>query len=119
MPYQAFIPIPSESQSLLARLTEAFKDFPDDKKPLITKMGLLEKVDCAFGEVPKGSPLSYQCPVPSRQDSKTYDTALPRPLLPRAFHKLEPLVAFPVLSAQEQEHVEVMQITTFKQGGST
>lgn len=114
MPYQAFIPTPSDCQSFLARLTEAFKDFPDDKKPLITKMGLTEKVelvDCAFGKVPKGSPLSYQCPVPSRQDFKTYDDAPPRPLLPLASHKLEPLAASPTLSAQEREHVEVMQIT--------
>lgn len=114
MSYQTFIPTPSDCQAFLARLTEAFKDFPDDKKPLITKMGLTKKVefvDCAFGKVPKGSPVSYQCPLPSRQDFKTYDDAPPPPLLPLASYRLEPLVAFPALSSQEREHVQVMQIS--------
>ncbi|XP_037619751.1 uncharacterized protein LOC119484743 isoform X2 [Sebastes umbrosus] len=112
-PHQSYIPDPAECQSFLAKLTEAFKDFPDDQKPLITKMGLTEKVelvDCAFGKVPKGCPLSYQCPVPSDRDYKIHDDAPFRPLLPLAHHRLKPMLAFPTLSAKEQEHVNIMQI---------
>ncbi|XP_045885507.1 uncharacterized protein LOC123956974 [Micropterus dolomieu] len=114
MPYKSFVPTPTDCKSFLARLTEAYKDVPDDKKPLITKMGLtedVELVDCAFGQVPKGCPLSYQCPVPSSQDYKTYDDAPPRPLLPLSYHALEPVLALPTLNAKEQEHMNIMQIT--------
>lgn len=116
MPCKMVIPSPSESLSLLSRLTEAFKDFPEDKKPLITKMGLSENadyVDCAFGKLPKGSPLSYQYPVPSSKDYQTHEDAPPRPLLPLSHHTLEPVLGFPSLSlsSREQEHVNVMQIT--------
>ncbi|XP_035517229.1 uncharacterized protein LOC118327848 [Morone saxatilis] len=114
VPYKSFISTPTDCQSFLARLTEAFKGVPDDEKPLITKMGLtanVELVDCAFGKVPKGSPLSYQCPLPSSQDYMTNDNAPPRPLLPLSYHTLEPVSALPTLSAREQEHVDVMQIT--------
>ncbi|XP_028431639.1 uncharacterized protein LOC114554178 [Perca flavescens] len=114
VPQQCFIPAPNDCQAFLARLTEAFKDFPDDKKPLITKMGLTENVelvDCAFGKVPKGSPLSYQCPVPSGQDYKTHDDAPPRPLLPLSHHKLEVMLPSRSLNAKEAEHMEVMEIT--------
>ncbi|XP_031179968.1 uncharacterized protein LOC116067634 isoform X2 [Sander lucioperca] len=114
VPQQCFIPAPTDCQSFLARLTEAFKDFPEDKKPLITKMGLTENVelvDCAFGKVPKGSPLSYQCPVPSGQDYKTHDNAPHRPLLPLSYHKLELMLPSPSLNAKEAEHMEVMEIT--------
>ncbi|XP_047188518.1 uncharacterized protein LOC118309784 [Scophthalmus maximus] len=105
---------PTDSQSFLARLTEAYKDLPDDQKPVITKMGLtadVELVDCDFGEVPKGCPLSYQCPVPSPKDYKTLDDAPSRPLFPMSFYRLEPVSRLPNLSAQEQEHVTVRQIT--------
>ncbi|XP_056260743.1 uncharacterized protein LOC130187303 [Seriola aureovittata] len=114
MAYKSSIVAPPDTQSFLARLTEAFKDVPDDRKPLITKMGLtaeVELVDCAFGKVPKGCPLSYQYPVPSSKDYKTYDNAPPRPLLPLSYHKLVPVSALPTLGAKEQEHVNVMQIT--------
>ncbi|XP_042261617.1 uncharacterized protein LOC122980400 isoform X1 [Thunnus albacares] len=114
MPYKTFIAAPTDCQSFLARLTEAYKDIPDDKKPLITKMGLtedVELVDCAFGKVPKGCPLSYQCPVPSSQDYKTHDDAPPRPLLPLPYHRLEQILSLPTLSAREQEHINVMEIT--------
>ncbi|XP_029287832.1 uncharacterized protein LOC115008389 isoform X2 [Cottoperca gobio] len=114
VPHQSVAPTSTDCQSFLARLTEAFKDFPDDKKPLITKMGLtnnVELVDCVLGKVPKGSPLSYQCRVPSGRDYKIYDDAPPRPLLPLANHSLEPLLALPILSVREQEHIDVMQIT--------
>ncbi|XP_049440217.1 uncharacterized protein LOC125893527 isoform X2 [Epinephelus fuscoguttatus] len=114
VPYQSFIPSPSECKSFLARLTEAFKDYPEDKKPLITKMGLTENVeyvDCAFGKVPKGCPLSYQHPVPSARDHIIYDNAPSRPPLPLRHHELGPMSSFPTLSVKEQEHVDVMQIT--------
>ncbi|GAA6234552.1 uncharacterized protein LOC108884047 [Lates japonicus] len=114
MPNKSLIPTPPDFQSFLARLTEAFKDVSDDTKPLITKMGLtadVELVDCAFGKVPKGSPLSYQCPVPSSKDYKTHDDAPPRPLLPLSDHRLEPVSAPPTLSAREQEHMNTMQVT--------
>lgn len=114
MPYKSLNADPTDCQSFLARLTESFKDLPDDKKPVITKMGLtedVELVDCAYGKVPKGCPLSYQCPVPSSQDYRTYDNAPPRPLLPLSSHALEPMLAFPTLSAKQQEHVNVMQIS--------
>ncbi|XP_051271542.1 uncharacterized protein LOC127372144 [Dicentrarchus labrax] len=114
VPYKSLISTPTDYQSFLARLTEAFKDVPEDEKPLITKMGLtadMELVDCAFGKVPKGSPLSYQYPLPSSQDYMTNDNAPPRPLLPLSYHTLEPVLALPTLSAREQEHVDVMQIT--------
>ncbi|XP_068576635.1 uncharacterized protein [Cebidichthys violaceus] len=114
VPHQSFIPAPPDCRSFLTRLTETFKDFPDDKKPLITKMGLTENVelvDCAFGKVPKGCPLSYQCPVPSERDYRIHDDEPPRPLLPLAHHRLEPMSTVPTLSAKEQEHMDVMQIT--------
>ncbi|XP_074534418.1 uncharacterized protein LOC141796938 [Halichoeres trimaculatus] len=115
-PCKMVIPTPSESLSLLSRLTEAFKDFPEDKKPLITKMGLsenVEYVDCAFGKLPKGSPLSYQYPLPSNKDYQCHDDAPPRPLLPSSHHTMGPVLDFPAssLSVREQEHVNVMQIT--------
>lgn len=113
MPDKSFIPLP-DCQSFLARLTEAFKDLPDDKKPLITKMDLttnVELVDCAFGKVPKGCPLSYQCPLPSSKDYRSHDDAPSRPLLPLSDCMLVPVSALPPLSAKEQEHMNVMQIT--------
>lgn len=110
----SFTTVTSESKSFLERLNKAFKDVPEDRKPLITKMGLpgnVEMVECAFGKVPKGSPLSYQCPVPSSRDYRIKDDAPPRPLLPLSQHKLEPVSSLPTLSAKEQDHVKVMQIT--------
>lgn len=114
MPYKSFFTAPADCQSFLARLTETFKDFPDDEKPLITKMGLsedVELVDSGFGKVPKGHPLSYQHPLPSSMDYKTIDDAPPQPLLPLSNHTLEPMPAPPTLSPKEQERVNVMQIT--------
>ncbi|XP_053172245.1 uncharacterized protein LOC128355888 [Scomber japonicus] len=114
MPYKSFIAAPTDCQSFLARLTEAYKDIPDDKKPLITQMGLTENVelvDCAFGKVPKGCPLSYQCPVPSSQDFKMQDDAPPRPLLPMTCHKLEQISSLPTLSLKERDHLNVLEIT--------
>ncbi|KAM7401855.1 hypothetical protein PAMP_017132 [Pampus punctatissimus] len=113
-PYKSVIAAPTDCQLFLARLTEAYKDFSDDKKPLITRMGLTEDVklvDCVIGEVPKGCPLSYQRPVPSSQDYKTYDNAPPRPLLPLTHHTLEQMSAIPTLSNKEREHLNVMSIT--------
>lgn len=115
MPYKSFIAETSD-RSLLERLTEAFKDIPDDKKPLITKMGLTEKVeldDCAL-KVTKGCPPSYQCPAPSSQDYKTYDDAPPRPLLPLGHHRLEPVLTLPRLSAKEQRHVKILMEITWE-----
>ncbi|KAK9529288.1 hypothetical protein VZT92_013392 [Zoarces viviparus] len=112
--HQSFLPAPTDCRSFLTRLTEAFKNFPDDKKPLITKMGLTEDaelVDCAFGKVPKGCPLSYQCPVPSDRDYRIHIDEPPRPLLPLADHRLKPMPVAPTLSAKEQQHKDVMQIT--------
>ncbi|XP_068455147.1 uncharacterized protein [Clinocottus analis] len=114
VPQQQFFPAANDCTSFLARLTEAFKGFPDDKKPLITRMGLtedVELVDCAFGRVPKGCPLSYQGPVSSGRDYQMYDDAPSRPLLPLARHRLKPMLAVPTLSAKEQEHVDHVQIT--------
>lgn len=114
MPYKSFTAAPTDCQSFLAGLTEAYKDIPDDKKPLITKMGLTEDVelmDCAFGKVPKGCPLSYQCPVPSNRDYRTNDDAPPQPLLPLTCHRLKQMLSLPTLSAKEQEHINVMEIT--------
>ncbi|KAM6947943.1 uncharacterized protein PEZ65_001495 [Lycodopsis pacificus] len=111
--HQAFLPAPTDCRSFLTRLTEAFKNFPDDKKPLITKMGLtedVELVDCACGKVPKGCSLSYQCPVPSERDYRIHIDEPPRPLLPLADHRLKPMPVVPTLSAKEQEHLDRMQI---------
>lgn len=79
-------------------------------------MGLLENaesVDCSFGKLPKGSPLSYQYPLPSSKDYQAHDDAPPRPLLPLSYHSLEPVLGFSSfsLSIREQEHVSVMQTT--------
>ncbi|KAM4741390.1 uncharacterized protein FYW61_002879 [Anableps anableps] len=103
-----------DQQSFLDRLSEAFRDFPDDQKPLITTVGLKldgEWTECAFGQVPKGSPLSYQCPLPSSQDFKPYDDAPSQPLLPLSCHTLEAASVFPTLSAQEQAFVNAMKVT--------
>ncbi|XP_075952219.1 uncharacterized protein LOC142954829 [Anarhichas minor] len=112
--HQSFLPAPTDCRSFLTRLTEAFKNFPDDKKPLITKMGLtedVELVDCAFGKGPKGCSLSYRCPVPSERDYRIHINEPPRPLLPLAEHRLKPMPVVPTLSAKEQAHMDVMQIT--------
>lgn len=114
MPHKSIIADPTDCQSFFARLTEAFKDVPDDQKPLITKMSVtedVELVDCAFGKLPKGCPLSYQCPVPSSQDYTPCDDAPPHPLLPLTCHALEPISDLPTLSSKEQEHMDVMQVT--------
>ncbi|XP_026024204.1 uncharacterized protein LOC113022713 isoform X4 [Astatotilapia calliptera] len=106
--------VPSECQSFIERLKEAYRDFPDDQKPLITKMGLttdVEWVDCASGKVPKGSLLSYQCPVPSSQGYTINSDAPSRLPLPLSHHELESVSAIPTLSAKEQEHVNAMQVT--------
>lgn len=98
----------------VSRIHEAFKDFPDEDKPLITTMGFtadMELVDSAFGKVPKGSVLSYQCPVPSSRDFKPHDDAPPQPQLPLCHDKLEPASLFPTLSAKEQEYVNAMSVT--------
>ncbi|XP_041673093.1 uncharacterized protein LOC121529368 [Cheilinus undulatus] len=113
MPFKSVIPDLSDCPSILERLTEAFKDFPEDQKPLITKMGICKEVDfveCAFGKVPKGSPLSYQHPVPSIKDYQIHNDAPPRPEIPLPQHILEPLSEFPTLSAQELERLKAMQI---------
>ncbi|XP_070815333.1 uncharacterized protein [Chaetodon trifascialis] len=110
-PYKPFIAAPADCQSFLARLNEAFKD--DDEKPLITKMGLtaeVDLVDCAFGRVPRGCPLSYQFPVPSSQDYTPHVDAPSRPQLPLPYHT-ETRSDFCPLSAKEQEQLNVMQIT--------
>ncbi|XP_029907317.1 uncharacterized protein LOC115359119 isoform X2 [Myripristis murdjan] len=102
----------TDCRPFLSRLSDAFSDIPDDKKPLIAKMGLsenVEMVDCAFGKVPKGCPLSYQCPVPSSRDYSPHWDAPPLPSLPLAAHKLEPVAALPALTAREQEHLNALQ----------
>lgn len=113
-PCKSVFTTPPDHQTFMASLAEAVKDFPDDEKPLITKMGFsadVELVDCAFGKVPKGSPLSYQCPLPSSKDYESIDDAPPRPMLPLSNHMLEPMLALPTLSSKEQEHLNIMQIT--------
>ncbi|XP_073324154.1 uncharacterized protein [Pagrus major] len=113
-PCKSFNAAPADCLSFLARLTEAYKDFPDDKKPLITKMGLtadVELVDTAFGKAPKGSPLSCQYSVPSSQDYKTNEDAPPRLALPMSNYRLEPPRDLPKLSVREQEQVNEMQLT--------
>ncbi|XP_032405457.1 uncharacterized protein LOC116710486 [Xiphophorus hellerii] len=103
-----------DQQSFVDRLSEAFSDFPDDQKPLITTVGLKldgEWTECAFGEVPKGSPISYQCPLPSSQDFKPHYDAPSQPLLPLSHHTLEPETVFPTLSAQEQTFINAMNVT--------
>ncbi|XP_035004588.1 uncharacterized protein LOC118102469 [Hippoglossus stenolepis] len=102
---------PSVSTSFLDRITEAFKDFPDDEKPLITSMGLTADevlVDSAFGKVPRGCPLSYQCPVPSSKDYMTHSNAPHRPALPLPHYRLHTVLD---LTAQEQEHIQDMHLT--------
>ncbi|XP_061584620.1 uncharacterized protein LOC133449482 [Cololabis saira] len=105
---------PAHPRQFVARLQETFKDFPDEQKPLITTMGLtadVDWVDSAFGKVPKGSILSYQCPVPSSSDFKPHEDTPPQPQLPVSHHKLEPASIFPHLSAQEQGHINAMSVT--------
>lgn len=100
--------------SFLESLTEAYKDIPDDQKPLITKMSLtsnVKYVDSAFGKVPKGSPLSYQFPVPSLEDYKTWDKAPPQPPLPLSGHTLDPASDLPNLSGKEHEWLKALYIT--------
>lgn len=113
MPFKPFLPPPPDCKAFYKSLKEAFADFPDDKKPLITTMDLtadVELVDCALGEVPKGCPLSYHFPLPSSQDYNICDDAPPQPALPLASNNLEP-VDLSTLSAEAQERVNGMQIT--------
>lgn len=109
----------ADSQSFLERLTAAFKDIPDDKKPLITKLGLTKNrgvgtVNCAFGKAPKRRPVSSQRHVQSSRDYKMYDDAPPRPLIPLNRFKLEPVANLPTLSAEEQRHVDVLMELTWE-----
>lgn len=104
----------ADQESFLKRLSEAFRDFPDDQKPLITTIGLEldnEWTECAFGQVPKGSPLSYQFPLPSSKDYTPCDGVPTQPLLPLSCHELEPVSVFPTLSAQEQAFLKAMNVT--------
>ncbi|XP_047202548.1 uncharacterized protein LOC124856284 isoform X3 [Girardinichthys multiradiatus] len=103
-----------DQQFFLERLSDAFRDFPEDQKPLITKINFKldeEWTECALGQVPKGSPLSYQFPLPSSQDFKPNDDAPSQPLLPLTCHALEPVSVFPTLSANEQAFVNAMNVT--------
>ncbi|KAM4613259.1 uncharacterized protein ACJ7VT_011392 [Polymixia lowei] len=111
--YKAYAGDLPDCESFLLRLTEAFKDIPDDKKPLIAKMGHsnVELVDCTFGRVPKDCPLSYQCPIRSSYDYRPQDDAPPPPCLPLASYKLEPVLSTHNLSDKEQERMEALEIT--------
>ncbi|KAM4581645.1 uncharacterized protein V3H82_005783 [Fundulus diaphanus] len=104
----------ADQESFLERLSDAFRDFPDDQKPLICHMGLQldgEWTECALGPVPKGSPLSYQCPLPSSKDFKPWEDAPPQPLLPFFGHTLELVSVFPILGAKEQAFLNSMKVT--------
>ncbi|XP_022057138.1 uncharacterized protein LOC110956132 [Acanthochromis polyacanthus] len=114
MPCKSFIAAPPDCQSFVAKLTEAFKDAPGNEKPLITITGLTadaELVDFAFGKVPKGCTLSYQCPLPSSQDYKPHKDAPSRPLLPLSSPPLKLRSSFPTLSIKEQQHLLALHIT--------
>ncbi|XP_054877160.1 uncharacterized protein LOC129352272 [Poeciliopsis prolifica] len=114
MLHKSFTLSRADQQSFLDRLSEAFNDFPDDQKPLITTLDLKldgEWTECAFGEVPKGSPISYQCPLPSSQDFKPHYDAPSQPLLPLSRNTLDPDTVVPTLSAQEQTFVNAMNVT--------
>nr|XP_015814977.2 uncharacterized protein LOC107385540 isoform X3 [Nothobranchius furzeri] len=103
-----------EQMSFLSRLHESYKDFPEDQKPMIAQMNLtadIEMVQCAFGEVPKGSPLSYQFPVPSAKDFIVHDDAPPQPDLPLFSRILEQASDIPTLSAQEQHNLNNMYVS--------
>uniref|UniRef100_A0A1A7XAV4 Si:ch211-166e11.5 n=2 Tax=Iconisemion striatum TaxID=60296 RepID=A0A1A7XAV4_9TELE len=104
----------AEQKSFLSRLYESYKDFPEDQKPLIAQMNLtadVEMVQCAFGEVPKGSPLSYQFPVPSAKDFMVHDDAPPQPELPLFSCILEQASNIPTLSAMDQYHLNNMHVS--------
>ncbi|XP_056130146.1 uncharacterized protein LOC130107524 isoform X2 [Lampris incognitus] len=103
-----------DTKSLMLGLAEAFKDIPDAEKPLIAKTGFsdnMELVDSVYGKVPKGCPLSYQCPVPSVLDYSPHENAPPTPSLPLVSHKLEPATSLPHLSGKELEHLKSLEIT--------
>ncbi|KAF7208379.1 uncharacterized protein [Nothobranchius furzeri] len=103
-----------EQMSFLSRLHESYNDFPEDQKPMIAQMNLtadIEMVQCAFGEVPKGSPLSYQFPVPSAKDFIVHDDAPPQPDLPLFSRILEQASDIPTLSAQEQHNLNNMYVS--------
>lgn len=105
---------PAEQESFMTKFSENVKDFPDDQKPLITKMDLktkVEMVQCAFGEVAVGSPLSYQCPLPTSHCYMPYGNPPPLPPLPLLLHSLEPVSVLPTLNAKEQEHLNAMIIS--------
>lgn len=113
-PNPAFLPTPSEFKAFMSRLSDAYKDLPEEERPLITKMGLtedIEFVDCALGKVPKGSVLSYHYPLPSDSDFKPLDEAPPQPRLPLQSQKIAPFLNIPTLSAKEQVHLISMKLT--------
>lgn len=68
-------------------------------------------VKCAVGEVPVGSPLSYQCPLPSSQDYTPCDNPPPQPPLPSLLHPLQPVSVCPTLSLKEQERLNSMTVS--------
>ncbi|KAG7493260.1 hypothetical protein JOB18_004585 [Solea senegalensis] len=114
MPTTSIVTALPDYNLFLARLTEVYKDFPDDEKPLITTMGLtanVKMVDCAFGKVPVGSPLSYQCPVPSGQDYKPHKDAPHQPSLPLPYNRLDPEYISCTLTLLEQEILKNMRVT--------
>ncbi|XP_038154096.1 uncharacterized protein LOC119791831 [Cyprinodon tularosa] len=104
----------ADQEAFFERLSESFSDFPDDQKPLITKMGLgknVEWVECALGEVPKGSPISYQYPLPSSKDFQPCENAPSLPSLPLPFHTLEPMSLSTTQTPQEEAFLNAMTVT--------
>lgn len=75
-------------------------------------MGLssdVELVDCAFGLVPKGCPLSYQCPVPSSHDYSPHNDAPPPPPLPLASHAVEKVFLPPTLNDKDKMYMITLE----------
>ncbi|XP_055003846.1 uncharacterized protein LOC129407264 isoform X2 [Boleophthalmus pectinirostris] len=102
-PDNTFLPTPSEYKAFISRQTELYKDMPAEQRPLITLMGLdedVEFVECALGEVPKGCPLSYHHPLPSKKDFKPLDNTPPQPRLPLQSHTVPSSTIPPLLENQ-------------------
>lgn len=99
----------ADYQSFHSRLTDIYKDFPENEKPLITKMDLsanVKLVDTALGKVPKDSTLFFHCSTPSSSSH-----AFPRPPLPLSHHVLQQSTASPVLHPRQLDILNEMQIT--------
>ncbi|XP_034075609.1 uncharacterized protein LOC117548421 [Gymnodraco acuticeps] len=93
------------------KVCEAYKDFSAVIAPLITTMAIsvdVPLVNCTFGKVQEGSPISYQHPLPLSRVILRHPDAPPP--LPVDGYRLEPTTCEIVCS--HQQHLHLLSLAT-------